>query len=223
MNTHFRRCCAALLAAILLIGFAGCGTKKTEEAQPRVCFIYTDGLLDDLCAIEYLAGKYDSAVILLQNPEGLEGNDYGSKAVTDKTALISTASQWFANVSEYSDAADIAGADLYLLGPLTEFAELLRANPSLGSNRALLMAGTFDGPDGAGEEWNAAADEEAYRYVVENMSALTQMTAPECEAEFSANGYPFRAQFLDEYITQMESLNENVCCYDLQAVAFMFK
>lgn len=223
MNLYFRRWCAVLLAAMISIEFAGCGAKKTDEAQPRVCFIYTDGLLDDLCAIEYLAGKYDTAVILLQNPEGLEGNDYGSKTVTDKNALINTASKWFVNVSEYSDATDIAGADLYLLGPLTEFAELLRNNPSLGSNRTLLMAGAFDGPDGAGEEWNAAADEEAYRYVVENMSALTQMTAPECEAEFSANGYPFHAEFLDEYTTQMESLNENVCCYDLQAVAFMFK
>lgn len=222
MKKHFKWI-ALLLAAVIALGFAGCGTKKTEKAQTKLCFIYTDGLLDDLCAIEYLAGKYDSAVILPQNPEGLEGNDYGSKSVTDKDALIGTAAKWFAHVSEYSDSTDISAADLYLLGPLTEFAALLKDKPSLGSNRALLMAGVSDGPDGAGEEWNAAADEEAYRYVVENMSALTQMTAPECEAQFSAKGYPFQARFLDEYITQMESLNENVCCYDLQAAAFMFK
>ncbi len=223
MKKHFQKWIAMALIAFISIGFAGCGTKKTDEAQTKVCFIYTDGLLDDLCAIEYLSGKYDSVVILPQNPEGLEGNDYGSKTVTDKNALIGAASKWFKNVSEYSASTDISAADLYLLGPLTEFAELLKDKPSLRSNRTLLMAGAFDGPDGAGEEWNAAADEEAYRYVIENMTALTQMTAPECEAEFSANGYPYQAEFLDEYKTQMESLNENVCCYDLQAVAFMFK
>ncbi len=49
-----------------------------------------------------------------------------------------------------------------------------------------------------------------------------QMTRPDCEAEFEANGYPFDAVFLNEYITQMNSMDENVCCYDFQAVSLYF-
>lgn len=209
--------------AIITVGLTGCKAKKVDKDQTSICFIYTDGLLDDLCAIEYLSGKYEGAVVLLQNPEGLVGNDYAAKAVTDKKALIDTVSKWFSSVSEYSDSTDISKADFYILAPLTEFAELLKDNPSLVSNHTLLMAGASDGPDGAGDEWNAAADEESYRYVTEKMTDLTQMTAPECEAAFAENGYPFEAQFLNEYITQMESINDNVCCYDLQAVSSMFQ
>ena len=48
------------------------------------------------------------------------------------------------------------------------------------------------------------------------------MTRPDCEAEFEANGYPFEAKFLDEYISRMSSMDENVCCYDFQAVSLYF-
>ena len=81
------------------------------------------------------------------------------------------------------------------------------------------MAGDSEGPDGAGDEWNAVADIDAYRYVTENMRNLTQVTRPECEATYEANGYPFEAEFLDEYIVSMTTINENICCYDLQAVS----
>lgn len=206
------------LFAIVIVGCVGCGKQNTEDAQAKSCFIYTDGLLDDLCAIEYLSTKYDNAVILLQNAEGLVGNDYASQIVQDKSAFFQTVSAWFSKVTDYSDSTDIAKMDFYILAPLTEFAEILKDNPSLLSNHTLLMAGVSDGPDGAGEEWNAAADKESYRYVTEHMTDLTQVTAPECEAAFTTNGYPFEAQFLDEYTTQMKSINDNACCYDLQAV-----
>ena len=32
-----------------------------------------------------------------------------------------------------------------------------------------------------------------------------------------------RTKYLDEYISSMEAINENVCCYDLQAVALQLK
>ena len=54
------------LAIIITALFAGCGTAKTDTVQSDTCFIYTDGLLDDLCAIEYLAESYYNAVIMLQ-------------------------------------------------------------------------------------------------------------------------------------------------------------
>lgn len=207
------------LAAISAAFFAGCGTSETDTAQSDTCFIYTDGLLDDLCAIEYLAEKYDNAVIMLQDPEGLKDNPYASPAVTGESIFFETVSPWFSSITPYSDSADISQTDFYLLAPLTEYAELLKANPSFKSKSALIMAGDSVGPDGAGEDWNAIRDIDAYRYVTENMTDLVQMTRPDCESEFEKNGYPFEAQFLEEYINQMSSMDENVCCYDLQAVS----
>ena len=211
-----------ILTLIMAVSFAGCGSAETNAAQSDTCFIYTDGLLDDLCAIEYLAERYDNAVIMLQDPGGLKDNPYASPEVTDESVFFDTVSPWFAAVTPYTDSVDIAQADFYLLAPLTEYAELLKADPSLRSKRALMMAGDSDGPDGAGEDWNAIMDIDAYRYVTENMTDLVQMTRPDCEAEFEANGYPFDAVFLNEYITQMNSMDENVCCYDFQAVSLYF-
>lgn len=211
------------LLGIITAGVAGCCSQKQEMGQADTCFIYTDGLLDDLCAIEYLSERYDNAIVMLQDPEGLPDSQYASDSVTDESLLLDAASRWFKRVTPYSDSTDISVADLYLLAPLTEFAAILKADPLLQEKRALIMAGDSDGPEGAGEEWNAIMDLDAYRYVTENMTELIQMTRPECEAEFEENGYPIDAEFLDEYVTQMNSMNENVCCYDLQAVALLFK
>ena len=116
---------------------------------------------------------------------------------------------------------NLAEADLYLLAPLSEFANLLKDNPYLKTEKALMMAGDEDGPDGAGNEWNAAADIEAYGYVTENMKNLTQMTKSECEQEYEKDGYPFKARFLEEYTLRMNAISENICCYDLQTAAFV--
>ena len=43
------------------------------------------------------------------------------------------------------------------------------------------------------------------------------------EVKYEKNGYPFQAQFLDEYVEKMSSIGENLCCYDLQAAAILFK
>jgi len=211
------------LAIIMTAFFGGCRTAKTDMVQSDTCFIYTDGLLDDLCAIEYLAERYDNAVIMLQDPEGLKNNPYGSPEVTEESTFFDTVSPWFESVAPYTDSANISQTDFYLLAPLTEYAELLKANPSFQSKRALIMAGDADGPDGAGEDWNAIQDIDAYRYVTGNMTDLVQMTRPDCEAEFEANAYPFEAMFLDEYISRMSAMDENVCCYDLQAVSLYFQ
>lgn len=211
--------CLCVAAALALLGAAGCGAKKDEAALTKTCFIDTDGLIDDLCAIEYLSTKYDHAVICLHNSIGFLDNPYASEEVTDEASFFDLVSRWFKKAEAYSDPADIAEADLYLLAPLTEFAAILKENPSLKSNRALLMAGDSDGPDGAGEEWNAIVDPEAYRYVTESMTNMTQMTRPECEADFEKNGYPFQAQLLEEYQEHMVFIVGHDCCYDLQAAA----
>ena len=57
------------MAAVFMICLTSCQAGEPGEARSASCkascFIYTDGLLDDLCAAEYLSGRYDSAVILL--------------------------------------------------------------------------------------------------------------------------------------------------------------
>ena len=60
-----------VLFAVVFTCFCECGSQKTDTVHTETCFIYTDGLLDDLCAIEYLAGHYDHSVIMLQDPNGL--------------------------------------------------------------------------------------------------------------------------------------------------------
>lgn len=222
MKNRILRCLILFTLFGIIAAAAGCGSQKQDMGQADTCFIYTDGLLDDLCAMEYLSERYENAIIMLQDPEGLPDSPYASDKVTDESLLLGAASGWFKRVTPYSDSADIAEADLYLLAPLTEFAELLKADPLLEEKNALIMAGDSDGPEGAGEEWNASVDLDAYRYVTENMTELIQMTRPACEAAFEENGYPMDAEFLDEYITRMKAMNENVCCYDLQAVALFF-
>ena len=230
-NAHIgiimKRIIAVLLFALALPAFCPTITfgkwTDADTVQPETCFIYTDGLLDDLCAIEYLAQRYDNAVIMLQDPEGLKDNTYASPEVTGVSTFVETVSPWFKSIALYTDSVDISQTDFYLLAPLTEYAELLKANPSFKSKRALIMAGDSDGPDGAGEDWNAIQDIDAYRYVTENMTELVQMTRPDCEAEYEANGYPFEAMFLDEYTNRMSAMDENVCCYDLQAVSLYFQ
>ena len=94
-----------------------------------------DSLLDVICAIEYLAEKYDNAVIMLQDPEGLKDNSYASPAVTGENIFFDTVSPWFSSITPYTDSADITQTDFYLLSSLTEYVELLRVNPSFKSKR----------------------------------------------------------------------------------------
>ena len=179
------------LLAIMAVFHSGQGAPKDVSTQAETCFIYTDGLLDDLCAIEYLAKKYDHAVIMLQDPEGLADSQYASDLVKDESSFYAAVQPWFTSVVPYSDDTEISDADFYLLAPLTEFAEMLKDNPLLKSKRALLMAGDSEGPDGAGGDWNAVMDLDAYRYVTENMTDLFQITRLMCEKEYETNGYPF--------------------------------
>ena len=215
-KTWFLRSIAVYLSAVLTLCLAGC---RRAENKTRSCFIYTDGLLDDLCAMEYLSQHYDQAVIMLAEADGLKDSPLSSASVKDRAALLETASGWFRDCSEYREGSDLTGMDLYLFAPLTEFVLLMENDESIRDSRVVLMAGESDGPEGAGNEWNAAADEAAYRYVISNLTHLSQVSSKECEARFAEQGYPYHARFLDEYRSRMEALQENLCCYDLQAAA----
>ena len=218
-NRVYKGLFAIAMLGALAFAFTGCKSKKAETAGADTCFVYADGLLDDLCALEYLSKRYDHAVILLQNPEGLKDSPYGSPSVTDGGVFLEAVHKWFPDAVSYADGTDVAKADFYLLAPLTEYAALLKKHPEFGEKNTLMMAGDEKGPDGAGEDWNAIMDIEAYRYVSENVSDLFQVTRPDCEGAYEKNGYPFEAEYLDEYISRMSAIDENVCCYDLQAVA----
>ena len=96
-----------VLSGIVALGLTVRGAGKTETILTDTCFIYTDGLLDDMCAIEYLSKKYDNAIIFLQNPTGLADNQYASDKVTDETSFFDVISKWFTSVASYHDSADI--------------------------------------------------------------------------------------------------------------------
>ena len=55
-----------------------------------------------------------------------------------------------------------------------------------------------------------------------SMTDLVQMTRPDCESEFEANGYPFEALFLDEYITQMNSMDDKPGVVQMSSVKMVF-
>ena len=213
------------LAIISAAFFAGCCPSKADTVQSDTCFIYTDGLLDDLCAIEYLAKRYDNAVIMLQDPEGLKNNPYASHAVTGESIFFETVlAPWFSSTTRYTDSVDISQTDFYLLAPLTEYVELLKSQSVVQIKKSadpwpvtqlVRMVPVKNGTQ--------LRDINAYRYLTENMTDLVQITRPACESEFEANGYPFEALFLKEYINKMNSMDENVCCYDLQAVSLYSK
>ena len=86
----YKRIAFLVMAGIIAVCSAGCDIPKSEAAQRDTCFIYTDGLLDDLCAIEYLSQRYDNAVIMLHNPEELADSPYASVTVTDENRFLCT-------------------------------------------------------------------------------------------------------------------------------------
>ena len=112
-----KRIIAVLLFALALAGFCPTITfgkwTDADTVQSETCFIYTDGLLDDLCAIEYLAQRYDNAVIMLQDPEGLKDNTYASPEVTGVSTFVETVSPWFKSIALYTDSVDISQTDFY--------------------------------------------------------------------------------------------------------------
>ena len=65
------------IAALISVCLAGCKDTKTADT----CFIYTDGLPDDLCAIEYLGSKYDHAVIMVEKPEEIAESQFASEKI----------------------------------------------------------------------------------------------------------------------------------------------
>lgn len=189
--------------------------------KKKECFIYSDAFLDDICAAEMLAGYYESARVFVTLEDEIKGSDYCSDSVTDGKEFISLMNGLFSGGAKPYAAGEPlpADCDIYLLAPLTDFAELLKQAPSLADNYCVMMAGINAGAGGALNEWNASRDPDAYDFVVTQMKNLRQVTRNECLELYEKNGYPFECRFMPEYIGKMNAIGENLTCFDLQAVA----
>lgn len=185
-----------------------------------VCFIYTDAFLDDICATEMLADKYERAIVFVTLEGEIRGSAYCSDRVTDGSEFLSLMSELFdkgATAYRIGDSLP-EDADLYLLAPLTDFAEIICRNTEIEDNFCVMMAGINPGVGGALNEWNASRDSLSYDFVVSQMHRLRQVTRNECLELYEKNGYPFECRFMDEYIEKMKNIGENLTCFDLQAV-----
>ena len=192
--------------------------------KKKNCFIYTDLFLDDLCAVEYLSLHYENAVYFVTLENEIKGSAYASCIVQSAADFEKTAKGFFSGtVTDFCSTGTVApDADVFLLAPLTDFVKIIKQCPSVIGNKALMMGGIRPGPDGAENEWNASADVSAYRYTLEHMKNLRQVTRNECLRLYAENGYPFNCSFLPEYIKKMNAIGENVTCFDLQAVSVIF-
>ena len=189
------------------------------------CFIYTDLFLDDLCAVQFLGTVYENATVFVTLGDKIAGSDYASDRVQSEKDFFEVCSRFFTGETKpFCEGERVPrNADIILLAPLTDFEKLLQNQPEIAEQNALMMGGIFAGADGALNEWNASADENAYRYTVKTLKNLRQVTRNECLALFAENGYPFDAEFLPEYIEKMKKIGENLTCFDLQAVSIIEK
>lgn len=201
--------------------------EKVDGVSGSKCVIYTDLLLDDLCAIEWLAKKYDKVCILPCCLNSWTGSEYGTDENFD--SVCEKIRSWGDVViirDDYEPLKEFEESDLYLLAPLVEFVNLVENEEFkfLLNLPAVMMAGEEIGEDGAGSEYNAMQDEDAYKFVIKNIKTLCQTTDKMCKKMFKEKEYPFEAEYLEEYIEKIGKIEgEEVYCPDLQAVVYGYE
>lgn len=195
-----------------------------REAKHRGVVIYTDGLLDDMCAIEELSKHYDKATIVLVNAENLPICDY-APANYNTSRFEEDCGSWFEQcevklAEQCGESFKVPGVvDVFLLCNAKTFMSNIN---NLRIKRLCAMIGSSHEFDGNDTEWNASQSIESYKQLQEEINkrrGWRQVTAIECEefvrpATFSPEGLKYYA----EYMERMKALNENDCCYDLQCV-----
>ena len=184
------------------------------------CLVYSDLLLDDLCALEFLATKFDSITVVAINAQELTESDYASTMVATLNEAEIHLQFWFNSVRVIDGNEDYNLEEEYDL--VLSLAQATRVVDDLERYDWLkdLPFGAMIGPD---EEWNAARDLEAYHKLVEMGTHAVIVQAGWCEQQYEEAGYPIETTFQHEYISKMNSLGDSVCCYDLQAVSEILK
>lgn len=198
--------------------------ETNQVTESSKCIVYTDLLLDDLCAIQWLAKMYDKVCILPCCLNSWEGSEYG----TDESfnSVCEKIRSWGDVVilgPDYDPIKEFEESNLYLLAPLTEFVKLVENEEFkfLMNLPTVMMAGEEIGEDGVGSEYNAIQDEDAYKFVIKNVKTLCQVTDKMCKKMFKEKEYPFESEYLEEYIEKIGEIEgEEVYCPDLQAVTY---
>lgn len=189
--------------------------------------VYSDVLLDDLCALEYLSTKYKELILVAVNVSDLADSDYASDRVKNIANITAVVNKWFDKAtvidasSKYVISAVLIHSDVeevFSLAPMSAIVEDMKKCPMLRSKKITLMAGSKEGAEGFKNEWNAMADPDAYKEFFELASNYEQFTYEDCKILFVRRGIPFESEFQTEYYTKMVNLNEDICNFDLQAV-----
>ena len=200
---------------------------KAKVVDPDV-IVYTDGLLDDLCALEELSKKYKKALIILVNGSDLPTSDYAMNNY-DMMKFSVDVKSWFTDATVIQDAfmlSDVceltpdSNCVVYCLCNATAISKDLHMLKSVRELHAMIGSShTYSTVD---EEWNAAQDIDAYGRLLDaigNNSNWHQYTSVECEQFIhSPSEKPEQLKYYDVYINKMRAMGENQCCYDLKCI-----
>lgn len=199
--------------------------EKDKIINPEV-IIYTDGLLDDLCAIQELSKHYKSAVVILTDYNELNKSDYAAYNYNPFTLRIDLSS-WFKECTMVIDKCELdsvceftRGFDVYCLAKATS---VIRDFDLISkADNLYAMIGSSNVFNNNDKEWNASQDITAYEKLLEAINTKDnwkQFTSTDCEVfKRSSNVKPESLKYYKQYMEKMTKLNENTCCYDLQCV-----
>lgn len=194
--------------------------------RDETILVYSDILLDDLCAIEYLSKIYKNIVIIVVNASDLPTSDYASDRVRSVRAVSMLLHKWFNSAIVHSGTSGYSFSQallksitrVYSLAPMTNIVNDLTRHPVLRGIPITLMAGAEHGENGAKNEWNAVADLKAYKEFFRLAKRYDQFTWFDCVDLYNRRGIPFVSVFQAEYDAKMHKLNESTANFDLQTV-----
>ena len=205
-----------------LLGYAAMMGGDTKPVVPqKTCVIYTDGLLDDLCAIEYLSRFYTKAVVLLTNGNDLPTSDYAPDNYNTEE-FGKDVRGWFREVV-LTEESGISGLgltfeekpDAFLFCNATAI-----CNDDLSRFAKLTVMGSYDGiVNRLNDEWNSSQDMEAFKKILaQNVIPMVVMSKQDCEAYPNVELFKYLdLKYYNEYYIKMTALNDSTCCYDLVA------
>ena len=217
-----------------LIKYSGCQARhlgyasyQVEECPSMVLnkdwvVVYSDLLLDDLCALEELGRRYKNIYLIAVMFNDLPSSPYASKRVRCLADIEEYLNKWFgkaviATSPLVKNGHTVNGADCFLLCNATHIAVDLEAG--IVFNNIVGMIGndsTFRDDD---DEWNASQDIKSYQIL--RSYIMTQVTKGKCEELYDKNCYyGGDYEFLAEYVEKMTRIKDSAACYDLQAVMY---
>lgn len=197
--------------------------------------VYTDLLLDDMCALDYLARKYKydrHFDIVIVNSESIAGNKYASDKIRDRSDAKNLARVIVPSSHAYVDtgwdASRMSGPyeRVYCMCPFTQLNKDF--DFVVGKNtQVYLMGGVKDygySHECVGEgEWNAEQDLDAFYSVMHRLHdenyKYVLCTAPELKQFYECFEYSgYESKYLTNYVSRMQEMGEDIYCPDLQFV-----